>query len=133
MLQRGCDISQRTETSSSQSYVLQKILFRLQLCKQWISVREYCLSICPTSTRRKWVGHVGHSSLDIFSEEWSRDLSPFVHLLSASTVEVDVKEYMVCIPLLSSKVLESKEVREATYDSLLQIIGRLCRTQMANG
>ena len=89
------------------------------------------LKLAMTHPRRR-------SDVNIFSEEWNRDLLSFVHLASGggSTVEADIglgKGRHGLFTFAVIKVLESEEGRETTYEGLLQIIGRLRQAQRPVG
>jgi len=75
-----------------------------------------------------------HSNIDIFSENWKRDLTSFVQLSPGhSTIEVDAglgKGRHGLFTLAVIKVLESEEGRDMTYEGVIQIIGRLRNDQI---
>ncbi len=72
---------------------------------------------------RRW------SNVDIFSENWERDLTSFVQLSpGGSTIEVDVglgKGRHGLFTIAVIKVLESEEGRGMTYEGVIQSIGCL--------
>ena len=74
------------------------------------------------------------SNVDIFSENWEKDLTSFVQLSPGwSTIEVDVglgKGRHGLFTIAVIKVLESEEARGMTYEGLIQIIGRLREDQI---
>ena len=74
------------------------------------------------------------SNVDLFSENWRRDLTSFVQLSpGSSTIEVDVglgKGIHGLFTFAVIKALESEEGRGTTYEGVMQLIGRLREEQI---